>query len=434
MPVDTETGASAIVAEGARERPLRIGFLTPEYPTQRYTGGIGSYVRQMASSLADLGHAPFVLLSDSSEEEEVTFDGVIPVYRFHLSALAARLPWPLGGDASIAFARAVAAMSKKLRLDVLEAPEWLGLTAFLHLTKPKDLRVVVRLHTCSAIIRKVNKLRAASFRENLAWRRTDAVEKLAISTADVVTACSKAIGAQTTKALSFSKRDFKVVPNSVHDSAFSPIGNIGSNVSPVVLFVGRLEWRKGPDLLMRAVPEVLKRCPDTLFRLAGVDTATAPGGGSMGAYLMGLLPHNARSHVEFCGHLTAPQLEDAVRQATICVFPSRYEGLPMVCLEAMARGKAIVATDILGFSELLSNAETGIIVKAEDPEALSDALIQLINNPVLRDGLGTAARERARSNFHATVIAKSMLQVYRSSMKDVESRSKTGSFEGHERQ
>jgi glycosyltransferase involved in cell wall biosynthesis len=408
------------------ERPLRIGFLTTEYPTEGYTGGIGSYVRQVAHALLELGHSPFVLLCVPSDGE-LTWDGPVPIYRVGVSGFASRLPEPLGRGASLVFARNLARLAGELRLDLLEAPEWGGLTAFLDIVKPSELRVVVRLHTCSSIVRRINKSNPESIRERFDWRLRDWLEKRSILTADAVTAVSKAIGEETRRSLRLVRNDFQVVPNSVNDSAFSSADNMDKTGSPVVLFVGRLEWRKGPDLLIRALPAVLKQHPNALFQFAGMDTLTGPGNTSMRFHLDGLLPDDARSHVDFCGHLVHAQLEELWREATVCVFPSRYEGLPMVCLEAMARGKAIVATNIPGFCELISDGKNGVIVGGEDPEALACALSKMISDDLLRARLGRAARETARSHFHGSVVAESMLRVYRDCMNATKSRRRKGS-------
>lgn len=391
---------------------LRIGFLTNEYPTEGFTGGIGSYVRQMAQSLAGLGHSVFVLFHTHGVEG-ISWDGQVPIYKFHASGFGSQLPWPLGRGASLIFARRLAKLAKELDLDLLEAPEWLGLTAFLSLVKSERLHVIVRLHTCSSIIRSSNNLHPSSLRERIDNFRRDWAEKRAILTADAVTAVSKAIGGQTKSALRLPKADFVVVPNSVNASVFSQREDNTKTSRPVVVFVGRLEWRKGPDLLIRAIPSVLQAHPDVLFRFAGLDTQTAPGGGSMKSYLEGLLPAGAKSNVEFCGHLGPAQLEEMFWEAGVCVFPSRYEGLPMVCLEAMARGKAILTTDLPGFCELISDEETGVIVKGDDPQALASALVRLIPDDLLRRRLGDAAQKTARACFHSTVVAESMLGIYR---------------------
>jgi glycosyltransferase involved in cell wall biosynthesis len=390
------------------EQALRIGFVTTEYPTEPYTGGIGSYTREMAHSLAGLGHSVVVLLFGWSKKGP-TCDGPVRIYRFP-GGIAARLPDYVE---SVVIARKLARLARELDLDVLEAPEWLGRTAFLNAMKPAKLRVVVRLHTCSAIVRRVNQEHPRGLRQALKRRRTDWLERRAILTADVVTAVSSGIREETRRALQLTAADFPVIPNSVSDSVFSSVDNACEPERRQVLFVGRLEWRKGPDLLARAVPAVLKEQPDVCFRFAGGDTLTAPGGRSMRSFLENLLPSSAQSNVEFLGHLASPQLKQVLRSATVCVFPSRYEGLPMVCLEAMASGKAILATDLPGFRELIADGESGLIVKEEDPGALAAGLEKLLSDRALLARLGSNARNVARSRFRGTVVAESMLRIYR---------------------
>ena len=133
----------------------------------------------------------------------------------------------------------------------------------------------------------------------------------------------------------------------------------------------------------------------------------------MRSFLKDLLPSSVQSNVEFCGHLASPQLKQVLRSTTVCVFPSRYEGLPMVCLEAMASGKAIVATDLPGFRELIADGESGLIVKQEDPGALAAGLERLLSDKALLARLGSNARDVARSRLHGTVVAESMLRIYR---------------------
>lgn len=399
----------------ADERPLRIGFLTPEYPTEAYNGGIGSYVHQMAHALTELGHSAFVLLCDSAGPS-VTWDGPVPIHRIRVSEFASRLPEPLGRGASLALARRLGKLSSELSLDLLEAPEFLGLTAFLGMVKPPKLRIVVRLHTCSSIVRRINEAHPSSIKERLHWKLRDQLEKRAILTADTLTAVSNAIVEETKNALRLPRSQFQVIPNSVNDQAFSAEDGTQTASDPTVLFIGRLEWRKGPDLLIRALPMILEREPRLRFCLAGMDTMTGPGRTSMMSHLKTLLPSEERSKVDFRGHLAAGQLAEIMRQATVCVFPSRYEGLPMVCLEAMAGGKAIVTTSIPGFCELISDGKTGLIARKEDPQSLAVVLSRLIADAPLRATLGAAAREFARSRFHGSVVAKTMVSVYREAM------------------
>jgi L-malate glycosyltransferase len=86
-----------------------------------------------------------------------------------------------------------------------------------------------------------------------------------------------------------------------------------------------------------------------------------------------------------------------------------------------------VTTDLPGFCELISDGETGMIAEHENSESLASALEKLISDAMLRVRLGSAARKVARSHFHGAVVAKSMLQVYRTAIAAAESNGRNGS-------
>lgn len=394
------------------ERPLRIAFLTSEYPTETYSGGIGSYVRQMAQSLTELGHSVFVLLAVPAGDG-MTWDRAVPVHRVPLSSFASRFPEPLAKSSSLIFARRLAAVAKKLNLDVLEAPEFGALTAFFDLVKPAELHVVVRLHTCSAICRSLANFRSTSLRHRIAHTLQDWLERRAINSANSVTAISQATVNLTKKMLRVARNDFNVTPNPVNELFFSVTETASSVSEPLVLFAGRLEWRKGPDILMKALPALLDQYPNTRFCLAGGDTNTAPGGNSGLAYLSSLIPERARARIEFAGFLEPQQLLDKYREATVCVFPSRWEGFGLVAAEAMACGKAVVVSDTPGFRELISEGVTGLFAKGEDPQGLAFAISVLLSDAHLRATLGAAARQDMSARFRGRTVGQSILDVYR---------------------
>lgn len=390
---------------------MQIGFLTPEYPTEAYSGGIGSYVRQMARSMVALGHSASVLLCVPSGES-VTWDGPVPICRLAVSDMASRLPRPLGKPSGLIFARYLAERSRDLSLDVLEAPEFGALTAFLSVVRPPRLSIVVRLHTCSSICRSLNGQAPTSPRSRLRAGLQDWLETRAIQTADSVTAISSAIVDFTRKMLRLRRDDFLVTPNPVNDLFFSRAPDGPASAEPLVLFAGRLEWRKGPDLFIKALPRLMELHPTARFCLAGGDTNTAPGGISMRDYLSSLLPEGASSRVQFTGFLTPEQLAKRYQESTVCVFPSRWEGFGLVAAEAMACGKPVVVSDTPGFREIISDRVTGLFAKPEDPQDLAASVNMLLCDSHLRQALGGAARDIAVTRFLGTAVAESMLDTY----------------------
>jgi glycosyltransferase involved in cell wall biosynthesis len=153
-----------------------------------------------------------------------------------------------------------------------------------------------------------------------------------------------------------------------------------------VLFLGGFANPvKGGAELVRALPRLLHRHPAARVGLAGPGAppaelerlcATEPG-------------------VRWLGWLDADAKTAAVGAARIVVLPSLSEGLPVVLLEAMACGRAIVATRVGGIPEVLEDGRTGVLVAAGDPDALADALADLLDRPEFATALGRTAAERA---------------------------------------
>jgi glycosyltransferase involved in cell wall biosynthesis len=101
-----------------------------------------------------------------------------------------------------------------------------------------------------------------------------------------------------------------------------------------------------------------------------------------------------------------------LRSFDVVAIPSRFEGLPLVLLEAMLTGSAIVATGVGSILDALADGETGLVVPVDDPDALAAALRRLREDPDLRLRLGTAAAEVARSRFTATAMARAYERLY----------------------
>ncbi len=171
----------------------------------------------------------------------------------------------------------------------------------------------------------------------------------------------------------------------------------------LVLSVGRLTKQKGYDYLIGAACTVAAQLPDTHFLLAG----DGP--------LISELKANARA----CGALhnahflgSRPDAKQLMRACDLFVLPSLFEGLPLVVLEAMSAGRAVVATRVCGTSEAVVDGVTGRLVPAEDPHALSEAIIEALTGPDLLARWGAAGRERVMRLFTAGRMADDVSAIY----------------------
>ena len=121
------------------------------------------------------------------------------------------------------------------------------------------------------------------------------------------------------------------------------------------------------------------------------------------------------------GFVSHDELEQLYARAAVVACPSRREGFGVVCLEAMAHGRPVVATRVGGLLDLVVDGETGIVVPPRDPAALRSALERLLADPDLRRKLGSAGRDRARTHFSWERVTDATLAAYAEAMGTMES-------------
>ncbi|MEM4406528.1 MAG: glycosyltransferase [Candidatus Methanomethylicaceae archaeon] len=170
-----------------------------------------------------------------------------------------------------------------------------------------------------------------------------------------------------------------------------------------LIFVGRLEYEKGLDILFHAL--VLLRQRRLHPRLLIV------GAGSQSERLRGLAARlQLSSQVVFVGYQS--DVRRFLREARIFVLPSRTEGLPVSLLEAMATGKGIIATSSGGIVDAVENNQEAILVPPGDASALADAIAKMLEEPQRLQSMGRAAQARARSLFSVQRYVRETIELY----------------------
>ena len=185
---------------------------------------------------------------------------------------------------------------------------------------------------------------------------------------------------------------------------------VGSNHGKVT-YLGRLEVRKGVLDLARAIPIVLRQNPDILFQLVGSDDESPRQGVGMRDYLRKQL-HRHASSVELRPPVPNDRLADLFATTDVIVIPSVWENFANVCLESMAAGRAIIASDAGGMAEMLGYGDGGRMVPPGEPENIAQAIIELLAAPDLRRRLGESARQRLLDEYNIDRICTIQEQSY----------------------
>lgn len=229
----------------------------------------------------------------------------------------------------------------------------------------------------------------------------DAVVGVSRAVVDSLTAWERALLPASTRILS--------IPNGVDLDRFAPSRTDDETVPtnpPLVGTVGRLVEAKGFDRLLRAWPAVLETVPEARLEIVG--------DGPMHEQLEALAAElGVGGSVTLPGYRADPA--PAYRRFDVAVFPSRWEGLPLAVMEAMATGVPVVTSDIPPMRQLAGEAgRAGLPVPGEDITQLARVIADLLRNPERRARLGAAGRERIRRHFSAERIATRYETLYRS--------------------
>lgn len=221
-----------------------------------------------------------------------------------------------------------------------------------------------------------------------------------------VAACARSL-AQQAEALEPTITDrLAVIPNGVDPEGFTGV-TPHTHERPYVLAAGRLTRQKGFDVLLDAI------ALSAPFRRGEVDLLIAGDGQEHAALDEQARRCQVRARVRFVGPVEAQDLARLYRGATVVAVPSRWEGLPLVCLEAMASGRPVVASRVDGIPDAVVDGETGILVPPDEPPALAAALDALLLDRARAERLGTAGCVRARRDFAWPTVARRYLTLLR---------------------
>ena len=208
----------------------------------------------------------------------------------------------------------------------------------------------------------------------------------------------------------FHKAQVDVVYSGVESDVFLPQNGRAPSILPkvdvpIVLFTSRMTAAKGAHFLIRSMPRIIKENDKVHFAFAGSELEQP---------WKSMLEEQKvdPKYYSFLGYLPYEQLPSLYSRASIYVCPSLCENLPARILEAMSCEVPVVATSIYGMPEAIENDENGLLVPPGDEDALADAILRLLNDPLLRQRLGKRARRTVRDKFDWRNLAQQTKGVY----------------------
>jgi len=391
---------------------MRVLMLSWEYPPV-VVGGLGRHVHALATHLVGLGHEVVVLCrheAGTDAQTHPTSDTVhegVRVVRVaedptHLTFEKDLVAWTLAmGHGLIRAGLGLGSW----RPDVVHAHDWLVTHPAIALADFHAVPLVATIHATEAG-------RHSGWLSQPLNQQIHSVEWWLANRADALITCSASMRAEV--AHLFEVTDTAVIHNGISPRGWRPSAATvraarerhSPDGAPVVVYFGRLEWEKGVQDLLAALPRVRRAFPGTRLVVAGQ-------GRQASALVAQSRKLRVRRSVDFAGHLPDRALVALLAAADVVVLPSRYEPFGIVALEAAAAGAPLVASTAGGLAELVVDGVTGLSVTPGDVEGIAEAVRKVLTDPPAAARRARAAKSRLTAEFNWQGIAEQTAEVYR---------------------
>jgi hypothetical protein len=399
---------------------LRIALLSLEYPPEK-TDGIARCTAMLAQGLSELGHEVHVIKEGVADR--VTYYGGTYVHEVrtketHRYRNYRQQGYPLAHqwlNSSHTIFNCVQSLLINHRIQVVDTQNYHldGLVTAVAGVVP----VVVRLSTS---IKQIVEITGQSNLDNYV---VGELEKKLVSLSQGIVANSQAsyqvLADVYNLDVSKLSQPVTVIHHGINPIPEAEVVTVAatSKLDPIILFVGRLEKRKGILDLFKAISPVIQQFPTAQFWIAGQDNSEVDGFKAVTkldypTYFQRHYPEYS-ANVRFLGFVPDDKLPQLYQVCDLVVAPSLYESFGLVYLEAMNYARPVIGCNVGGPTEIIVDGETGRLVPPQAPEALAEAIGQLLLNPGLRHEMGCAGRQRLLDRFSHLKMAAEFVAFYK---------------------
>lgn len=368
-------------------------------------GGPETYIRNLAPWMMENGWRVSVITFG----KQIDFDGPIitrSVKPGQLHWFADKLfgnfrSWALmlrGYETETAVLAAVKELDSKYPVDLIEVIEGIPIGRL-----KKKWKIVVRIHGAEWSFKFFCR---DGGRQNI--RPLIDMEKKQLEQAAAVAAISRHSAEHVSEMCRVNREKIEVIPYPVKKVCEAIPTEVAAK--SMLLCVGRLEKRKGTDVLCRAMEKVWKEFPRAELYFFGKES------GLSREQLQALIPEKNRALVQFMGFISQEELNRFYAKACLYVAPTQYETLGYTLLEAMSFGLPVVTTSVGAIPELVEDGKHGIVVPFGDPEKLAEAIIELLEDLEKRKALGENGRRKALE-YSLDKIGPRMLKFYEKTLR-----------------
>jgi glycosyltransferase involved in cell wall biosynthesis len=230
--------------------------------------------------------------------------------------------------------------------------------------------------------------------------------------ADRLCAVSQAVGEGTREMLSLGSVPIEVIHNPIDTEQFVPDSSVEED--GLIVFAGTITPRKGICELIQAMPLILAKVPHARLEVYGGEAIDHAPSRPLQETLIASMTPDVASRVDWKGRVPRHVLPGALKRASVCVYPSHIEAMPIAWIEALASGKAVVAAKTGPGPEIIDDGVTGLLCDPHDPASIAAQIIRVLTDAKLRVQLGAAARRSAVERYSLAKIVDRNIEFYNS--------------------
>jgi glycogen synthase len=393
---------------------MNIAFVNPEYPSLSGNdqGGIATYTYSMALACAHRGHRVHILVKKGTVpkplHEFVTFHiyGPVPLTGpFH--GLHRKLNGEIYWERAYALGvrQLLFEIHRHVPLDIVEVPEYNGLA--FELNAPVPFPVVVHFHTPTFLVDLYNAAKISRRRKQ--WYL---FEKKACFNASAYRCPSLALTKEICIQYAIAEKSIAIIRHPFDTTVFDAIQKSRSGNQIDILFVGRLERRKGAEIIQKNIQRILSLDPRLRFTFVGEYAI-----GDIDLYRCAIersLSEIDRKRVWFLGPTKREILPVLYCRSNLIFFPSLFENAPYTLLEAMAAKLPIVAANTGGITELLQHGENGLLFDPDASDDLVECIQTIIQHPRQAESLANNAYTKLVNDYKPEKVAHVVEAFYNS--------------------
>lgn len=394
---------------------MNIFLITRFYPPDTGGGGIAAYARYAAHGLTQAGHQVQIISMLAENSNPFQMVEGIPVYRLSSSLRSYR--WtklPVVGRQirflrdwiySLQVRKFLLKHQSQFRPDIVEYAD-IDAEGLNH---PQSVSpYIVKLHTSHAILKEYYTKPEIPY----ALAGIEQIEKTAIVKAQGISSPSNYLASEVSQKLSIERSKIHFVPNFIDTEYYEPFFERAAGGTKEVLYVGRIEPRKGALIFAEAIPEILKVEPNVHFTFAGADRSSQNGQSQKDALQRYFSNLGHSEHVTFIGHAPPEVYKKLYQNADVFVMPSLFENCPYTLLEAMSCGCACVVHKSSGMTEMVQDYVSGLFFANADPIDLAEKVLELLRDPELRKFISRNARQQVLERYSLEVGTRETVKYY----------------------